>query len=127
MAPNKIKSFTDLEVWKEGHKLVLTIYKETKSFPKEERFGLSDQIRRAIVSVTSNISEGFSRKSKKEKMQFYYMALGSLTEVQNQILISRDLSYISNETFQIVAQQTILVNKLLNGLIKSARNMRPHT
>ena len=90
---NKIKSFTDLTAWKEGHKLVLLIYKLTKKFPKEESYGLTDQIRRCSVSITSNIAEGFSRKSQKEKLQFYHMSLGSL-----------------------------LVSKLLNGLIKYIRN-----
>lgn len=120
---NKIKSFTDLEAWKKGHELVLMIYKETKTFPADERFGLVDQLRRAVVSVTSNIAEGFSRKSKKEKIQFFHVALGSLTEVQNQLLIARDLSYINDEIFQVIAQQTILSNKLLNGLIKSAGSL----
>lgn len=77
----KIKSFTDLTVWKEAHELVLLIYSLTKDFPKEELFGLVTQIRRAVVSITSNIAEGFSRNSYKEKAQFYAMALGSLTEV----------------------------------------------
>ena len=63
----KIKNFTDLETWKEGHKLVLLIYEATRLFPKEEKFALIDQMRRAAVSITSNIAEGFSRQSKKEK------------------------------------------------------------
>lgn len=118
---NKIRSFTDLETWKEGHKFVLMLYKETKSFPNDERFGLTDQLRRAVVSITSNIAEGFSRSSKKEKIQFFHIALGSLTEVQNQLLIARDLSYINEENFQAIAGQSILVSKLIRGLIKSTR------
>ena len=77
-----IRSFTDLNVWREGHKLVLTIYKQTLNFPKSESYALIDQMRRCVVSITSNIAEGFSRSGKKEKTQFYYMALGSLTELQ---------------------------------------------
>lgn len=92
---SKIKSFTDLNTWKEAHKLVLLIYKITKQFPHEEQFGLTNQIRRAVVSITSNIAEGFSRSSYKEKSQFYSISLGSLTEVQNQLLIARDLKYIT--------------------------------
>lgn len=70
----KIRSFTDLEAWKEGHKLVLAVYKVTKKFPKEEKYALTDQMRRCAVSITSNIAEGFSRQGKKEKIQFYFTA-----------------------------------------------------
>src|SRR3989344_4185938 len=114
----KIKSFTDLNAWREAHSLVLDIYQITKQFPREEQFGLTNQIRRAVVSITSNIAEGFSRNSYKEKSQFYSMALGSLTEVQNQLLIARDLKYIAESEFTKFAEKTITVNKLLNGLIK---------
>ena len=94
---NKITSFTDLAVWREGHKLVLAVYKLTRNFPEFEKFGLANQIQRAVISITSNIAEGFSRKNKKEKTQFFYTALGSLTEVQNQLLIARDLGYIKQK------------------------------
>lgn len=77
---NKIQSFTDLNAWKEGHKLALIIYEITNKFPKEEIFGLSNQLRRAVVSITSNIAEGFSRQSYKEKAHFYFTSLGSTTE-----------------------------------------------
>ena len=87
----KIQTFKDLRVWQLGHSLVLDIYLSTKQFPKDEQFGLTNQIRRAIVSFTSNLAEGFSRSSYKEKAQFYSIALGSLTEVQNQILIAKDV------------------------------------
>lgn len=120
---SKIKSFTDLNAWKIGHKLVLSIYKITNSFPKEEQFGLTNQIRRAIVSVTSNIAEGFSRNSYKEKVQFYSMALGSLTEVQNQLIIAVDLNYIKKDDFMLLSEQTITTSKLLNGLIKKSRTL----
>ncbi len=118
-----IKSFTDLNAWKEGHKLVLSIYRITGNFPKEEQFGLIIQLRRAVVSVTSNIAEGFSRNSYKEKVQFYSMSLGSLTEIQNQLLIAKDLQYISKEDFLILAQQTVIINKLINGLIKKSKTI----
>ncbi len=93
----KIKSFTDLITWQKAHQLVLSVYVVTKSFPKEEIYSLVDQMRRCAISITSNIAEGFSRKSFKEKVQFYYMSLGSSTELQNQLLVSRDVGYISNE------------------------------
>jgi len=118
----KIKSFTDLKAWQEGHKLVLTIYKITKKFPKEEQFGLTNQLRKAVVSFTSNIAEGFSRNSYKEKAQFYYMALGSLTEAQNQLLIAKDLNYLTEEKFKNIAEKTVIINKITNGLIKKSKS-----
>ncbi len=108
----------DLEAWKEGHRLVLAIYETTKDFPKEEKYSLVDQMRRAVISITSNIAEGFSRQSLKEKIQFYSMARGSNTELQNQLLIAKDLNYLDKEKFNQIANQTIKVSKLLNGLIK---------
>ncbi len=113
---SKIKSFTDLNTWKEGHKLVLIIYKITDKFPTKEIFGLVSQMRRSAISITSNIAEGFSRSTNKDKYQFYSMAQGSLTELQNQLLIARDVNYLEDEEFQKIAQQTVIVNKLINGL-----------
>ncbi len=116
----KITSFTDLDAWKQAHKLVLKIYQTTKKFPRDERYGLVDQIRRSAISISSNIAEGFSRQGKKEKLQFYFTAKGSLTELQNQLLIARDVGYLEKEVFNEIAQSTIDVHKLINGLIKSA-------
>lgn len=118
---DKIQSFTDLNAWQKGHVLVLSVYILTRTFPKEELFGLTSQLRRAVVSITSNIAEGFSRGFPKEKLQFYSIALGSLTEVQNQLLIARDIGYITKDQFQKIAEETIIVSKLINGLIKSLR------
>lgn len=123
----KIKSFTDLVAWKEAHKLVLEIYSVTKNFPKEEQFGLTSQLRRAVVSITSNISEGFSRNTHKEKIQFYRTSLGSLYEIQNQTLIARDVGYLVNEDFKRIADITVLVSRLINGLLKSAESVNRYT
>ena len=117
----KIHSFTDLYAWKEGHKLVIMIYKATRKFPREEVFGLTNQLRRAVISITSNIAEGFSRRSPREKIQFYYQALDSLTEVQNQLLASKDIEMLAPDVFTPMADQTISVSKLLNGLIKKVK------
>lgn len=118
----KIQSFTNLITWKEGHKLVMMIYQTTRNFPKEETYSLTDQIRRCVISITSNIAEGFSRQGKKEKLQFYFIARGSLTELQNQLLVSKDVGYISKEKFTEIANQTVVVHKLLNGLMKSSNS-----
>lgn len=119
----KIKSFTDLRTWQLGHKIVLEVYKVTKAFPKDEMFGLISQLRRAVVSFTSNIAEGFSRQSYKEKIQFYHTALGSLTEVQNQLLVARDIGYLAKEKFQELASLTVELNKMTNGLIKTSHSV----
>ncbi|OGZ31578.1 MAG: hypothetical protein A3H02_02400 [Candidatus Niyogibacteria bacterium RIFCSPLOWO2_12_FULL_41_13] len=118
---NKIRKFTDLNTWKEAHKLVLVIYEETKNFPKEETFGLVSQMRRCAVSITSNIAEGFSRQSYKEKTQFYSMAQGSLTELQSQLLVAKDVGFISVEKYREIENQLIICHKLLNALIKKSK------
>jgi len=119
----KIKSFMDLDAWKEGHRLVILIYRITKQFPKEEIFGLTSQMRRAAVSITSNIAEGFSRQSYKEKSQFYSISQGSVTELQDQLLIAKDVEYLSDENFNNTFEQSIKVHKILNGLIKKSKDI----
>lgn len=118
---NKIQTFKDLRVWQEAHQIVLNIYKITKEFPKDELFGLTNQIRRASVSITSNISEGFNRNSSKEKIQFYYIALGSIAETQNQLLVAKDVGYLKPDIFDKIEAQLIMVQKMLNSLIKAIK------
>ena len=117
-----IRDFTDLLAWQEGHKLVLDIYRLTKKFPKEEIFGLVSQMRRAAVSVTSNIAEGFGRQGYKEKIQFFYVAQGSLIELKNQLLIARDIGYISTVEFTKISEQADQTHKLLQGLITKSKS-----
>ena len=119
--PNKIRSFEDLKTWQEAHKLVLAIYACTKEFPKYEQFGLSSQVQRAAVSVSSNIAEGFSRRTAKEKAQFYHQANGSLTEVKSQLLIAKDVGYITLNRFNETASLANYTQALLQGLLKSTR------
>jgi len=116
--PTKIRNFTDLNAWKESHKLVLEIYKVTKNFPREEIFGLSSQIKRAAVSITSNIAEGFGRFSKKEQIQFYYISIGSLIEIQNQLLIARDVGYLNEVQYNSIYTLSVNAQKIINGLIR---------
>ena len=120
----KIQSFTDLIVWQKGHELVLEVYRMTKKFPKEELFALVSQIRRAVVSVTSNIAEGFGRTSKKEKLHFYSFAYGSLLEVRNQLFVAKDLNYIAENEFIQVSDCAIEISKMLQGLMKKI-NLSP--
>lgn len=116
-----IKFFTELKVWQEGHSLVLDIYSATKKFPKQENYGLTSQIRRAAVSVTSNIAKGFKRETHKDKLHFYIMAHGSLSEVQNQLIIARDVFYITDDHFSAMFKKSDFVDRLLTGFIKSTK------
>lgn len=115
------KSFPELQVWQEAHSLVLMIYKATDSFPKKEDFGLTSQVRRAAVSITSNITEGFERGSKREFCQFLIIARGSLGETQNQLLLAKDLLYLTQEDFNKVEEQSVKVHKMLNAFIRSLK------
>ncbi len=118
----KIKSFTDLNVWKEGHKLVVMVYKITKSFPKEETYAIVDQMRRAVASITANIAEGFGRQTYKEKLQFYYMSQGSLIELKNFILIAKDVGYLNDKNFNELVEQSNLTHQLLQGFIQKTKS-----
>lgn len=118
---HKIVNFTDLIVWQEAHKLVLFIYNVTLKFPKHELFGLISQMRRSAVSITSNIAEGYSRRSYKEKLQFYYISASSLTELQNQVIISKDVGHISEEDYLNFIGLSVAVHKLINAFIKSTK------
>ena len=117
----KIQKFTDLKAWQEAHQLVVGMYKETEIFPTNEQFGLTNQIRRAAVSISSNIAEGFSRQTRADKSRFYVMAQGSTTELQSQLILARDIGYLSREKFDVLASRSVTVHKLLTGLIKSIK------
>src|SRR3989338_7525196 len=125
MENSKIRDFTDLEAWRKAHELALVIYKATGKFPKSEAFGLISQMQRAAVSITSNIAEGFGRQTIKEKVQFYYQAQGSLTEVKNQLILSKDLGYVSKEEFDKIMNALITSHKLLQGLLRKTKSFLP--
>ncbi len=117
-----IKSFTDLKVWQESHKLSLEIYKITKKFPSDEVYGLSSQMRRCSVSVTSNLAEGFGRSSSKDREHFYVMSDGSLYELKSQLILAKDLRYINKDQFEAIAKITNDAHKLLHGLLRSHKS-----
>lgn len=119
----KIKSFTDLKVWQEGHRLVILIYKFTGKFPSKETYSITDQMRRSSASITANIAEGFGRRGYKEKLQFYYLAQGSLLELKNFLLIARDVAYLNSRDFSVLADQSNQVHKLLQGLIQKTKRI----
>ncbi len=117
----KIAEFTDLIAWQKAHLLVLKVYEITKKMPKNESYGLISQMQRSVVSITSNIAEGFARRSKKEKTQFYYTSLGSLSEFRNQLIICRDIKYIDNKDYVQIEQMCLEVRMMMNGLVKSSQ------
>lgn len=119
----KIQTFTDLIVWQEAHKLVLLIYQITKKFPREELFGITAQMRRAVISITSNIAEGFARRGKKEKIQFYFIAKGSLIELESQLLVVRDLKYLEYKDFELIYEQLASARRLLIAFIKKTDDL----
>lgn len=122
--PNpKIRTFKDVIVWQESHKLVLMIYMVTRKFPHEEIFGLTSQMRRSAVSVTSNIAEGFARRSNKEKLHFYTIARGSLVELESQLLVARDVAFFTIKEFDDIYDQLISSHKLLNAFINKTNNL----
>ena len=113
------KGYRKLEVFNESHKLVLLVYKVTGGFPREEIYGLTSQLRRAVVSVAANIVEGQGRRTKKDFLRFLYMSNGSLIEVEYYLELALDLGYLESEDFDKADQQRKRVGILLNGLIKS--------
>ena len=114
----KIKSFKDLEIWRKDIKLVEDVYVATRTFPKEELYGLTSQMRRSAVSVPSNISEGFARFHNKEYRQFLYMSLGSCAELTTHIIIASRLGYIRKDAANAMAQEIEEISKMTMGLIK---------
>lgn len=112
-----MSKYEGLDVWKEAHGLVLDIYKVTDSFPKEEKFRLTDQLCRASSSVTINICEGTGRSTQKDFVHFLYMARGSLHETSYELLLAKDLSYIDSEQYGILIEKCDKIGKMLNGLI----------
>ena len=115
-------SFQKLNVWQEAKKLVVDVYHLLDGFPKFEKYALCDQIRRAVVSVPSNIAEGSGRKSLKEQIRFLEISYGSLMETYNQLLIAIDLTYITEESVEAIKPRIDSVAKMINGLSVSYSN-----
>ncbi|MDB2414520.1 four helix bundle protein [Rickettsiales bacterium] len=116
---NIIQSYKDLKVWQKAIALVEFIYKETASFPKEEVYCLTNQIRRCAISIPSNIAEGSSRRSTKEFIRFVNISYGSLCELETQITIADRLKYINRNKVLLLEQQTKEIGMILNGLRNS--------
>ncbi|MFB3094686.1 MAG: four helix bundle protein [Candidatus Acidiferrales bacterium] len=115
----KIKSFEDLEVWRKAHELTLLIYRLTRAFPPDERFGLISQLRRASSSVAANIAEGYGRRTTKELLRSLRIANGEAEETRYFSLLSKDLSYMNAQEFDTVNQLCRSVSQLLSALGRS--------
>jgi len=112
----KTYSFEKLETWKEAVSLVKDIYRVTENFPKEERFGLTSQLRRASISIASNLAEGTSRKTNKDKAHFTTMAFSSAMEILNQLIISVELNFVSEKDYILVRTKIEKITNMLNAL-----------
>ncbi len=115
-------SFEKLNVWVDSKELVKLIYLTTNKFPSEEKFGLTNQLRRASISVASNLAEGTSRNTNKDKAHFSTMAFSSLMEVLNQIIIAKELNFIEEIDYQAIRTETEKISNKLNALRKSQLN-----
>ena len=116
-----MKSHKDLNVWNRSIELVITIYKVTKDFPKEETYGLVSQMRRSVISIPSNIAEGAARHSKKEFRQFLYIASGSVSELDTQLIICNKLILIIDDSFRLINDELSQIKKMLFGLLNSIK------
>ena len=119
-----LSNFKDLDIWKRAILLVKTIYKITKKLPKDEQYGLISQIRRASVSVPSNIAEGFKRRSDKEFAQFLNISLGSLAELETQIIISCELDYIKEKESDAIIEEIESINRMISKLYKKLKSKK---
>jgi four helix bundle protein len=113
-----MKSYTDLDVWKKSRILVKDVYLLTTDFPRDEIFGLSSQMKRCAVSVPSNIAEGHGRNHTKDTLQFFYIARGSLYELETQLFLSLDLGFIKKEHFESNFETITHCKQMINGLIR---------
>ncbi len=115
------KDFHELVIWQRSHQLTLEIYRMTQAFPQSEQFGLADQMRRAAVSIPSNIAEGFGRDTKKDFKYFLVVARGSLSELQAQVLIAKDLGLMTNARHDQLYTESVEIHKMLNKFISTLK------
>jgi len=123
---NSFKSYRDLEVWRKAMRLAKEIYRATLGFPTEEKFGLANQIRRAAVSVPSNLAEGHARGSSAEFSRFILISMGSVAELETQILLSADLGYLADEVTSQLLDELDHIGKMLRGLSKAIALREQH-
>ena len=116
-----VRDFKRLQVWDKSHRLTLDVYRATNNFPQSELYGLTSQIRRSAASVPANIAEGCGRNTEAEFARFLHIAMGSASELEYHLLLSRDLGYLNTETHNKLSAQTTEVKRMLTGLINRLR------
>lgn len=116
-----MQDFRNLEVWHKAHTLTLNVYQSTKAFPSEELYGLTSQMRRSASSIPTNIAEGCGRSGNKELVRFLQISMGSASELEYQLLLSRDLDYLSPADYESLRGQLVTVKKMAASLIRSLR------
>ena len=116
-----MRDFKELKVWQKAHHLVLGVYRHTKSFPPEERFGLTRQLRNAAASIPSNIAEGCGRVGERELAHFLSIAAGSASEAEYQLLLARDLGYLQGDAHRQLDDQVNEVKRMLNSFLQKLR------
>jgi len=121
MEKDLIKPHKRLEVWKKAIDLTVDVYKHSEKFPKTEIYGLTSQIRRAAVSIPSNVAEGAARQTRKEFINYLHIAQGSLSELDTQLVIANRLEYIPGATYKEVESEIETISKMITGLIKSLK------
>ena len=119
-----MKDFRQLQVWEKSHQLALAVYKATKEFPKEELYGLTSQIRRASMSIPTNIAEGCGRNTDPEFARFLQFAMGSAGETEYQLLLARDLGFLPDDTYNMLHNNVEEVKRMLASLLKTLRAKR---
>jgi four helix bundle protein len=117
-----MKTHKDLKVWKDSMELVTLVYQKTKSFPNDEKFGLTSQIRRSAVSIPSNIAEGSAKNTDKDFIRYLYISLGSASELHTQLIIANNLDYLKTSEFESLSQNSESISKMISGLIRSVKN-----
>ncbi|MBE0618053.1 MAG: four helix bundle protein [Proteobacteria bacterium] len=119
-----MRDFRELKVWEEAHVLALEVYRQTKAFPKEELYGLTSQLRRASASIPANIAEGCGRGGEADFGRFLQIAMGSASELEYHLLLSRDLDYLPPRAHQELCDRVTRTRKMLNRLIRTVRSQR---
>jgi len=122
-----MRNFKELRVWDEAHKLTLQLYQDTEDFPRKEMFGLTSQIRRAAASIGANLAEGCGRQSEGEFSRFIQIAMGSASELEYHLLLSRDLEFLTKSAYERAQTQLTRVRKMLSSLLQTVQSSRTST